>query len=192
MYTFIWWFTCHSLSFYQKTLLNQLFAVIHNSSLEKHCSTRFPLMIHSLLLWLLSRDVMQAFTFDDSQLPKCPNIKKNIFSSTQPICFTIQIFPTSYLQHKMTKISKDHYQFPWTNDMLLLTCIFRLRIQPIVPYSEIADIFMQSLSCRLSGLPSTWAKTHNNSEKWMKSCKYGPNSSRNLISSNLLNVLARL
>lgn len=111
------------------------------------------------------------------QVPICKEILGH-----QLTCFHSKTLPTSCLQHKMTKISKDHYQFPWTNDMLLLTCIFRLRIQPFVPYSEIADIFMQSQSARLSGVPSTWAKTQNNSEKWTKSRKYCPNSSRlNLI-----------
>lgn len=64
--------------------------------------------------------------------------------------------------------------------MLLLTCIFRLRILPFVPYSEIADIFMQWLSNGLPSLPSTWAKTQNISEKWMKSRKYCPNFPRKL------------
>jgi hypothetical protein len=42
--------------------------------------------------------------------------------------------------------------------MLFLTCIFRLRIQPFVPFSDIADIFLQTLSARLSSLPGTWMK----------------------------------
>lgn len=186
---FVWWFTSHSLSFIKRHWSTNFSLMIHISFLIRRCSTRFSLMIHSLPLWFYQEMLFKPFRLM-IQTPTMSQYIRNTGHNIIDIFSQYKHFPPAAYSNKMTKISKDHYQFPWTNDMLLLTCIFRLRIYPFVPYSEIADIFMQSLSGRLSGLPSTWVKTHNNSEKWMKSYKYFPNFPGKLNLIPPLNVLA--
>jgi hypothetical protein len=47
----------------------------------------------------------------------------------------------------MAKVHKVHWgKDAWKKDILLLTCILRLRVQPSVPYHEIANFFLRTLS----------------------------------------------
>jgi hypothetical protein len=49
--------------------------------------------------------------------------------------------------HKVHR-SKD----AWKKDILLLTCILRLRVQPLLPYLEIADLFLQKIAAHIAHL----------------------------------------
>ncbi|KAE9378122.1 hypothetical protein N431DRAFT_461665 [Stipitochalara longipes BDJ] len=48
--------------------------------------------------------------------------------------------------------AESHHNDAWKKDILLLICIMRLRVQPEVPYNEIADILLKTLSKHHSGI----------------------------------------
>jgi hypothetical protein len=54
----------------------------------------------------------------------------------------------------MARRNKVHscHKDDWKRDILLLTCILRLRLQPVVPYSDIAELFLLTISTRLASL----------------------------------------
>jgi hypothetical protein len=48
---------------------------------------------------------------------------------------------------KRHKVHKNNNA--WKRDILLLTCILRLRVQPSVPYPEIVDLFLRTQPTRM-------------------------------------------
>jgi hypothetical protein len=93
----------------------------------------------------------------DSQSPRCRVKQKLSWQHILPIDALRDCQPS---QHNMarTNQAQSYHKNAWKEDILLLTCILRLRVQPAVPYSNIADLFLKSLSNRLSAL----AEKNNN------------------------------
>ncbi|KAH8786106.1 hypothetical protein BGZ57DRAFT_950826 [Hyaloscypha finlandica] len=52
---------------------------------------------------------------------------------------------------KKNKVHSYHKD-AWKRDILLLTCILRMRVQPVVPYSDIAELFLRTISTRLASI----------------------------------------
>jgi len=48
--------------------------------------------------------------------------------------------------------AESHHKDGWKKETLLLTCVLRLRVLPAVPYTDIANILLKTISKHLSGV----------------------------------------